>query len=192
MGNKKVMRLDGQNADDRLTRRCTRAREVDFLPPSIVLEYLLLLPFPTVVKGDGLLWNTVDGCDYSSDDQQHRLYQYLSKSFFDGVGCGNYAEEELMLRKQLEGLLDDVRQKRGKPDYQELHLNKLKAEFDPGNLSLFHHEVYWNGGIALAYWCKETRIAFMLLEHQDKELPIMLILGVRDAEGTKTVHDDFR
>ena len=37
---------------------------------------------------------------------------------------------------------------------------------------------YWRGAVALACWKRDDQLAYVLVEHEDKELPYFLMLGV--------------
>jgi hypothetical protein len=149
----------------------------------VLLEALLSVPFVSAHAEPEQQWIDFRGFSTQLQPTEHRLFYSVSDDFYDDVDRSQYSQILLAQRDVFQTVLDRLAELWEAPDFIS---HNLYREGPPGTATRLEEELYWRGGIALAYWFKADRVAYVELEHQDKELPIVLILGVciRDCDAT--------
>ena len=146
------------------------------MEPSDLLVALLRLPYPP--DAGTPLPDAIGGLLLNQFDGEYRLLYAQSDNFFTPNDYTRYFQALAGFRARFDHVVAHVAQEWGQPRYLNNDLARQKWEWDV-DPPTFDHDVYWRGGMALAWWELPDGIAYVELEHADKELPFMLFLGVR-------------
>jgi len=148
-----------------------------------IFETLLQLPLAAGNNEDTGVWSELEGLPYRKAVDEHLVVYGTSSDFYDDSDHAAYQQAEKAFRDQFAFAVAELVEYWHTPDYHTDHLTEAAWEVHPPG---FDHQIYWRGGIALAYWCKGDRLAYVEVEHQDKEDPFMLIFGVRLVTDLQT------
>ena len=149
--------------------------------PAELLQALLLVPLgPEDAEPNG---GSLGEFEYNSYDDGHRLYFKVSEDFFEvDDDYQHYEAVEKEFRELFDAVVTQVARVWGAPTYRN---DAIRCEGEDYDDAALHEQFYWQGGLACAIWRYGHWLAFVEVEHHDKELPIMLILGTHLA----TPHD---
>lgn len=107
--------------------------------------------------------------------------EYLQQSDFFYESEDPYAESQAKIAEfgveldRLQALAETVL---GPPDESHHGLSGEDPSAEPGS---FAESMYWRGVVRLAAWnVAPGRVGFLAVEHQDKEVPVVLILGLQE------------
>lgn len=113
---------------------------------------------------------------YNSYADGHRLYFRVSKDFFDEDDIGPVEAE---LREVFDSTVHQISASWGEPLF---HAREIAVDdMDAAEEGPLHERLYASGALALAIWRRGDFLAYLEVEHQDRALPMMLILGTEGA-----------
>lgn len=128
-------------------------------------------------------WNQIDHFKCVTNQHEHVLFYAVSQDFYS-VDYDAYFAVERSYRQRFEQIVNTVASAWGKPRAIIYDLPTQAADTD--NEQCLERDIYWRGGLALAYWCRGDSVAYIEIEHQDKELPLFLLLGTRAVHVNKS------
>lgn len=160
-----------------------------------ILESLETLPFPD--SGKRNVWERLAGFIHGANEQEHFLYYKEYADFLNRdtgkLNLGLLKQAESKSKIDFQEVLAESTRIFGTPHYTNFDLVELGQKIGfryTDEPPRFEHEIASRGGLALAYWCREDRIIFVKVEHQDQDTPIQLVLGSRVNSSTVTTCQD--
>lgn len=168
-----------------LARKRLNSRALGAEPPETIVALLPsrhpaelldeLLVTATLSLGDDVGQGQIDEFDFNAFEDGRRLYLLTSQDFFDEDGYEVYESLEQEFRSHFETAVRQIENAWGSPDFRQTNFGY--PDNDDYETAPLHERLYWSGALALAAWFRDGFLAYIELEHHDKELPLMLILG---------------
>ncbi len=162
----------------------------------VVFSDLLSRPFPALnptIKNRNRF--QIEG--FRGQGYVDELCVFLAKSqdFYDEsipVGSDRITEAEKAIevfRKDFDRMCAEVTTEWGGPTFRNARLDAqgfghaFANGFDDCHLKPLEQQLWLRGAVALAYWDRQHRVAYLAVEHQDKELPVIMVVGTRRKPG---------
>jgi len=146
------------------------------LPARCPVELLEeMLRMPSLPPGGDVRRGSLDGFKCTTFEAGHILYLVVSRDFYFE---SSYEAQENVARQLLEHFGSTVRRVEeswGPPDFLTTEFPGF--DYDDADTGPLHERLYWSGAMAVAIWLRGEFVAYVEVEHQDKDLPMMLILG---------------